>query len=148
MKPNLLTLALAGALCAGLLTSTAADKKHLGGPKGGRLLEKTEPKAEFYLEKDRTVTITFYDSALKPVPVADQVVTVIADVKDGKQTVKFEKKGGVLVSNGKLPEGEGYNLVVQFKQTPDAKPQNFRFKLETPICGGCKRAEYACVCDE
>jgi hypothetical protein len=26
-------------------------KKQLGGPKGGRLLEKTEPKAEFYVEK-------------------------------------------------------------------------------------------------
>jgi hypothetical protein len=42
-------------------------KKHLGGPKGGRLLDKTEPKAEFFLEKDHTVTITFYDAALKPV---------------------------------------------------------------------------------
>lgn len=52
---------------AGLITLNAADKKHLGGPKGGRLLEKTEPKAEFFLEKDHTATITFYDAALKPV---------------------------------------------------------------------------------
>jgi hypothetical protein len=33
--------------CAGLLMLNAAGKKHLGGPKGGRFLEKTEPKAEF-----------------------------------------------------------------------------------------------------
>ena len=58
-------------------------------------------------------------------------MTVIADAKGGKATVEFEKKGDVLVSKTKLPEGDGYNLVVQFKQTADAKPQNFRFKLET-----------------
>ena len=148
MKTSLKLVALAGVLCAGLLTLNAADKKHLGGPKGGRLLEKTEPKAEFYVEKDHTVSITFYDAALKSVPAAAQSVTVIADGKDGKARVEFEKKGDVLVSKSKLPEGDGYNLVVQFKQTADAKPQNFRFKLETHACGGCKRAEYACTCDE
>ncbi|MFN7140206.1 MAG: hypothetical protein ACK4UN_12800, partial [Limisphaerales bacterium] len=141
-------LLLAGALCVGLFTLNAADKKHLGGPKGGRLLEKTEPKAEFYLEKDKTATITFYDANLKPVPAKDQAVTVIADAKGGKKSVEFEKKGDVLVSKTKLPEGDDYNVVVQLKQTADAKPQNFRFKLETYECGGCKRAEYACTCDE
>ena len=148
MKTSLKLLALAGVLCAGLLTLNAADKKHLGGPKAGRLLEKTEPKAEFFLEKDHTVTITFYDATLKPVVAGGQVVAVIADAKDGKATVAFEKKGDVLVSKTKLPEGDGYNLVVQFKQTADAKPQNFRFKLETHPCATCKRAEYACICDE
>ena len=148
MKTSIKLLTLAGVLCAGLLTLHAADKKHLGGPKGGRLLEKTEPKAEFFLEKDHSVTVTFYDAALKPVAVGAQTVTVIADAKDGKATIEFEKKGDVLVSKSKLPEGDGYNVVVQFKQTADAKPQNFRFKLDTHICGECKRAEYACICDE
>jgi hypothetical protein len=148
MKTSLKLLTLAGVLCAGLVTMNAADKKHLGGPKGGRLLEKTEPKAEFYLEKDHTATITFYDAALKPVPATTQNVTIIADSKTGKKTVEFEKKGDVLVSKTKLPEGDGYNLVVQFKQTASAKPQNQRFKLETLTCGGCQRAEYACTCDE
>ena len=148
MNTSLKLLTLAGVLCAGILTVNAADKKLLGGPKGGRLLEKTEPKAEFLLEKDHTVTITFYDAALKPVAAVAQAVTVIADAKDGKATVEFEKKGDVLVSKTKLPEGDGYNLVVQFKQAADAKPQNFRFKLETAPCAGCKRAEYACTCDE
>jgi hypothetical protein len=129
-----------------LLTLDAAGKKEFGGPKGGRLLEKTEPKAEFFVEKDRTVTVTFYDDKLQPVPAGNQVVTLIADAKDGKTTVEFEKKGDVLMSKTKLPEGDGYNVVVQFKQATDAKPQNFRFKLDTHICGECKRAEYACIC--
>lgn len=148
MKTALHIITAAAVLCMGLLTASAADKKHLGGPKGGRLLEKTEPKAEFFLEKDHTATITFYDAALKPVPAATQSVTVVADAKDGKKTIEFEKKGDVLVSKTKLPEGDGYNLVVQFKQAAEAKPQNFRFKLETHTCGGCKRAEYSCICAE
>ena len=148
MKTSLRLLTLAGVFCAGLLTLHAADKKHLGGPKGGRLLEKTEPKVEFYLEKDHSITIAFYDAALKPVAVGAQAVTVIADGKDGKAIVEFAKKGDVLVSKTNLPEGDGYNVVVQFKQTTDAKPQNFRFRLETHTCAGCKRAEYACICDE
>ena len=93
MNTSLKLLALAGVLCAGLLSLDAADKKHLGGPKGGRLLEKTDPKAEFL-------------------------------------------------------KGDGYNIVVQFKPTPSAKPQNIRFKLETHTCAGCNRAEYGCICDE
>jgi len=148
MKAPLKLLTLAGVLCAGLLTLNAADRKPLGGPKGGRFLEKTEPKAEFYLEKDHGATITFYDAALKPVTVSAQTVTVIADAKGGKKSVEFEKKGDVLVSKTKLPEADGYNVVVQFKQTAEAKPQNFRFKLETHACAACKRAEYACTCNE
>lgn len=147
MKTSLKLLTLAALLCTGL-SSSAADNKVLAGPKGGRLLEKTEPQAEFYLEKDRSVTITFYDPALKPVPATTQSVTVIAEAKTGKQTIAFEKKGDVLVSKTPLPEGEGYNVVVQLRQNAEAKPQNLRFKLETYECSGCKRTEYACVCHE
>jgi hypothetical protein len=146
MKTNKLFLTVAAALCGGLIMIHAAEKE--GGPKGGRLLEKTSPKAEFFVKKDKTVTINFYDSTLKPVPAAEQSVTVIADAKEGKQRIEFEKKGDSLVSKTKLPEGDGYNVVVQFKQTSDAKPQNYRFKYDTSTCGKCKRAEYACICDE
>src|SRR6266404_3494236 len=139
MKTKMQNILIAGVLLAGLSVAGAADKKHLGGPKGGRLLEKTEPKAEFYVEKDHTVTVTFYDASLKSVPAADQNVTLIADTKGGKTKVEFERKGDVLASKGKLPESNGYNVVVQFKQTADAKPQNFRFKLDTHTCASCKR---------
>lgn len=147
MKTNLRLFTLAVALCASLFTATAADKPaHLAGPKGGRILDKTTPHAEFVIEKDRSVTINFYNAELKPVAATTQTVTVIATAKDAKTTITFEQKSDSLVSKTKLPDGEGYNLVVQFKQTAEAKPQNFRFKLETYTCGGCKRAEYACVC--
>lgn len=148
MNTSIKLLTLAGALCAALLTLNAADQKAPEGPKGGRLLEKTEPKAEFFVEKDHTVTITFYDAALKPVAVAAQTVTVIAEAKDEKKTVEFEKKGDVLVSKSKLPAGGGYNVIVQLKASAEARPQNFRFELDLHTCGGCKRAEYACTYHE
>lgn len=151
MKTSIRILTLAVAICAALaLPATAADKhdhKHKATPKGGRLLDKTEPHAEFVVEKDRSVTINFYNDDMKPVAATTQNVTVVADAKSGKETLQFEKKGDSLMSKTKLPEGEGYNVVVQFKQTADAKPVNLRFKLEMHTCGECKRAEYACICD-
>src|SRR5262245_24200185 len=148
MKCNLRILTLAATFCAALaFPASAADAKPKATPKGGRLLEKTAPAAEFVLEKDRTATINFYSNDMKPVAATSQNVTLQADAKDGKIKIEFEKKGDSLVSKTKLPEGEGYNVVVQFKQTAEAKPQNFRFKLETHTCGGCNRAEYACTCD-
>jgi len=149
MKPIETILSLAAALFVGLaLAANAADKKQPGGPKGGRLLEKTAPHAEFVVEQERTVTINFYTHDLKPVAATTQTVTVQADAKDGKAKLEFEKKGDVLVSKSKLPEGDGYNVVVQFKQTAEAKPQNLRFKLDMHTCGECSRAEYACICHE
>lgn len=140
-------IALAGVLCAGLFTATAAEKIE-AGPKGGRLLEKTTPRAEFFVEKDRTVSIRFYDASLKPVAAGEQTVTAVADAKSGKQKLEFEKKGDLLVSKSKLPEGDGYTVVVQLAAKAGAKPQNFRIKYDESTCGGCKRIEYACTCHE
>src|SRR5690606_2590158 len=135
MKIHMHAVAVVFLLCLGLVSSaSAADKSALGGPKGGRFLEKTQPKAEFFVEKDRTVSINFYDASNRPVSAGAQVVKVIADAPSGKQTLEFEKKGDVLVSKTKLPEGDGYPLVVQFKEKADSKPQNIRFKLETHTC--------------
>lgn len=117
----------------------------VGGPKGGRILEHTEPRAEFFLEKDRTATITFYDKELKQVPAEGQSVVANVEKEGVKTKIEFEKKGDVLVSKELFPEGSP-NLAIQFKQTADAKPSNFRFPLEEEICGECKRAEYACIC--
>ena len=139
---------LAGAVCAGLAGAAIAEPKLKAGPRGGRLLEKTNPEAEFFVEKNRTISIMFYDSGGKPVPAAGQEAVAIVDVSGEKRKIEFEAKDMTLVSKAPLPEGEGHNVVVQLKQAPDAKPQNFRFKLDTSICGGCHRAEYACNCHD
>lgn len=128
--------------------SQAHAEKITPGPKGGRLLENENPRAEFFVEKDKTVTITFYDKDLKPVSPGEQIVTAIAEAKNGKTKIEFEKKGDSLVSKAPLPEGNDYNVVVQLRSKADAKPQNFRTKYNMTACGKCKRPEYACSCDE
>ena len=144
MKRMILALALT--VTAGV-TSVWAEKI-VGGPKGGRLLEAEGLKAEFFVEKDKTVNVTFYDESLKKVPVTTQSVAAIAEAPTGKTTIEFEKKNDELVSTQTLPEGDGYTVVVRIKATDDSTPKNFRIPLETHTCGECGRAEYACTCDE
>lgn len=135
------------AILALTLTPAFADKNVKAGPRKGVLLG-TSPSAEFFVEKDRTVSIAFYDAALKAESPAAQVVTATAEAPSGKAKIEFEKKGNLLVSKSPLPEGEGYQVVLQVKETADAKAKNFRIKLLTHTCKGCSNPEYACTCDE
>jgi hypothetical protein len=130
-------------------TGTAlAENTVKAGPRKGRLLEVEKEKAEFFVEKDRTISIAFYDAEMKTKPAADQVVTANAEAPTGKVKLEFEKKGDLLVSKSPLPEGEHYTVVVQVKSGADAKPKNFRIKLDLSTCAGCSNPEYACTCDE
>jgi len=130
------------------MTLAQASEKVTAGAKGGRLLENDSPRAEFFVEKDRTVSLTFYDTNMKPVPVQEQSATAIAETKDGKKKIEFEKKGDILVSKSPLPKGDGYNVVLQLKQNADAKPKNFRIPLNMSICSKCHHPEYACTCGD
>ena len=138
---SLLTLALA-------VTPALADASVKAGPRKGRVLEMEAKNAEFFVEKDRTVSIAFYDAAMKAQPATTEIVTATAEAPTGKVKLEFEKKGDLLVSKTPLPEGEHYTVVVQVKATADAKPKNFRVPLDLSICKGCSNAEYACICDE
>lgn len=142
-------------MALGLTFAQADDKnkdhehdKVVAGPMGGRLLETKPARAEFFVQKDRKVAITFYDKNLKPIAPKDQVVNVIAEPKSGKAKLQLEKQGDSLISKTALPEGDGYNIVVQVRENAEAKPKNFRIHFEDYECGGCKRVEYACTCDE
>lgn len=129
-----------------LLPNNGFAEKQIAGPNGGKLLENEAPRAEFLIEKDHTVTINFFDEALKPVPAGDQVVVANAESKSGKVKLEFEKKGSALKSKSSLPPGDGYTIVVQVRKTVSSAPQNFRIKYDAHICGECKLQEYACVC--
>lgn len=129
------------------VTLNAAEKVE-AGPRGGRLLQADSPRPEFFVEKDRKVSIAFYDANQKQVPAGDQTITAVAEAKGGKAKLEFEKKGDLLVSKTSLPEGNGYTVVVQYKPSGDARPKNFRIPLNMETCSGCKRAEYACTCHD
>jgi hypothetical protein len=136
------------------IASTAfAEKEHshdkpIPGPKGGRILEVEGGHAEFFVQPDNKVSITFYDSEMKPAAPDEQVVKVVAEAPSGKTTLDFEKSGDAFVSSSARPEGEGYRIVLQIKPTSDAKAQNFRIEYHTEICGECNHPEYACICPD
>jgi hypothetical protein len=139
------------ALASVLLTGVALageSAKIIPGPKGGKMLTKTAPHAEFFVEKDRKVSVIFYGADLKPVAPTEQVVAVIAEAKDGKVKLDMEKKPGGFVSKQPLPEGNKYQVVVQIREKADAKPVNYRLLFNSEECAECKRPEYACTCDD
>jgi hypothetical protein len=129
-------------------TSGFADTKVKAGPRKGLLLDLGGKQAEFFVEKDHSISIAVYDAALKAQPASTEVITATAEAPSGKVKIEFEKKGDLLVSKTKLPEGEGYQVVLQAKSTPEAKTKNFRIKLQLHTCEKCGNPEYACTCDE
>jgi len=146
MKTPLQILAIASLALAPV--PALADAKAKAGPHHGRILELEGVNAEFVVEKDRTISIAFYDAAGKQRPASVQVITATAEAPGGKARLEFEKKGDLLVSKAPLPAGEGYQVVVQAKSSADAKSKNFRIKLDLQECGKCHNPEYACICDE
>jgi hypothetical protein len=55
-----------------------------------------------------------------------------------------EAKDGKVLFTAKLPEEEGYQVVVLFLPSPNAE-KNFRIELQSHICGSppCANLEYA-----
>jgi hypothetical protein len=130
-----------------IATEEKHDHKVIAGPKGGKILESTPLHAEFFVQADKKVSVTFYNESMKPAAPTTQEVKVIAEAKTGKATLEFEKTGDGFLSKTVLPDGDGYRVVVQIKNEAAAKPQNYRVDFHTELCKECKRAEYACTCD-
>jgi len=135
-------------LAALVLSASAVVAKPIVGPKGGRILTEDAPHVEFLMDANRYVVISFYDADLKAVPVGEQVAVVMAEAPSGKVKLELVMQDGSLISTARLPAGEGYRIVVQIRADPSAKPVNHRFEFHSEVCGGCDRAEYACVCDD
>lgn len=138
---------LAIAVLALTASAVALFAKPIPGPKGGRIITTAAPYAEFFVDQDRFVVVSFYDQDLKPLAPSGQVVTAIVEAKSGKVNLTFAEKNGTLVSTGKLPQGDDYNVVLQVKDNAAARPKNYRVLYHDEVCAECKRAEYACVCE-
>lgn len=141
MKATILAIALTLAFAA----SHAGGKKPVT-PNAGRLIDKVEPKLEFFVTKDRRVEITPLDASNKPIATGAQVVTVIAGERSNPTKLALAAKDGKFTSEGKLPAGNDFPVVVQIKANPDAKTVNEKFNLNLEPCPDCKVPEYACVC--
>lgn len=135
-------------LTVALTASALAAGPSVAGPKGGRLLDTTPLRAEFFITPERRVEVTFYDAALQPTAPAAQVVSITAEPRTGRTAVALAKTDSGYASSAPLPESaEPYRVVVQVREAPGAKPQNFRVDLNLAECAECQRAEYACTCE-
>jgi hypothetical protein len=129
------------------LPVAAFSAKPIPGPKGGRIVTTEAPHVEFLVAPDRAVVVSFYDKELKPVAASGQMVSAVAETASGKVALAFAARDGALVSTKPLPEGDGYRVVLQVRDSAQARPKNYRVDFHDETCGECKRAEYACICE-
>jgi len=105
-----------------------------------------EPHAEFLVTDDRKVQITFVNDDLKPVPLAEQSISVIAGDRSSPTSLSFAKSGDVLVSDKVLPGGNDFPVIVQIKTDASAETVREKFNLNLVDCPTCDYKEYACTC--
>jgi hypothetical protein len=143
MKTAPFLLAFALIASAGLITA----EKATAGPRGGRLLDATPQRAEFFVTKERRLEITFLDAARRPVAPGEREVLVTAELPAGRTPIALAKTATGFASSAPCPAAaESARVVVQIREKPGARPQNFRLDLKLETCGECKLAEYACIC--
>lgn len=133
-------------LCGNILHAENANKT-IKGPKGGKVLSVDNVRAEFFVNPEHKVEVSFYDQQMKPMAITEQKVNVIAEAKSGKSKLEMERNGETFISKSALPEGDGYTIVVQIFPKVDSRPNNFRITYHDEICKECKMAEYACICE-
>lgn len=143
MKMRILTLV--AVLLLGLTRAFAHGGVELG-PNGGRIVEfsKDETMHGEVLLKDGKFTVALLDKAMKPVELKDQSLTVSGGSRSNPEKPTVTKENGRFVFTAL--KGNEYELVLRFRESPDAKVITARFTYDAAICDGCKNAEWLCKC--
>jgi hypothetical protein len=134
------------ATCSIALAADTHDHKSVAGPNGGRIIDIESGHAEFFVQPDRKVRVTLLGEDGKAIAPAEQKISAVAEAPAGKTKLAFAIADGAFVSDAALPDGDNYRIVLQFRTTAEAKPQNTRIDYNTAICSECKQVEYACTC--
>jgi hypothetical protein len=138
MKTKLILLSLIASL------SFAHEGVELG-PNKGRILEfsKNETMHGEVIVKGDKFHIALLDKDLKAVAMSEQTLTAITGERDRpvKLVVEKDAKGFVVPV---VKAGEW--LILQYKNSPDAKAITARLEYNTSTCEECKKAEWLCEC--
>lgn len=138
MKTKLLLLSL-------ITTLTFAHEGVELGPNKGRILEfsKNETMHGEVTVKGDKFHIAVLDKDMKPVVMDKQTLTATTGERDKpvKLTVEKDAKGFVvpLVKAGEW-------LILQYKNSPDAKVITARLAYNTAVCEKCSKVEWLCEC--
>jgi hypothetical protein len=138
-------------LTALLLAATASFAlAHEGielGPNKGRILEfsTNETMHGEVTEKDGKLHIALLDKDMKPVKVEAQSIAATAGTRS--KPVKLEVIKSADAFTVPTP-GEGEWLIIQYKESLDAKTIIARLHYDTKQCAPCKSPEWRCACDD
>jgi hypothetical protein len=138
---------LTGLLLAATASFALAHEGIELGPNKGRVLEfsKNETMHGEVTEKDGKLHIVLLDKDMKPVKVDAQslVATAGSRAKPVKLEVTKTESGFILP----LP-GAGEWLILQYKDSADAKAITARLHYDTSNCAPCKSPEWRCACGD
>jgi hypothetical protein len=115
------------------------------GPNGGRILEfsKDETMHGELILKDGKFHIGVLDKDMKPVAIADQLLTATTGDRSSPHKLEVTKTDkGFFVPVVK----PGDWLILQFKLDGKAKPITARIEYNTTVCSECKNDEWMCKC--
>jgi hypothetical protein len=117
------------------------------GPNGGRILEfsKNETMHGEVTIKGGKFHIAVLDKDMKSVKVDKQVLTATGGTREKPEKLAVEKTDNGFIVPLVKP---GQWLIVQYKETPNAKAITARFEYDTSICSKCKAEEWICKCEQ
>ena len=115
------------------------------GPNNGRIVEfsKNESMHGEVTVKDGQLHIAILDKDMKPAKMDKQSLTATGGMREKPEKLAVEKDAsGFIVPLVK----EKQWLILQYKETPDAKAITARFEDETKPCPECKKGGWLCAC--
>ena len=144
MKSTLLKLILAITLAA--IPSAFAHQDIKIGPNGGRIFaleSKNIPQMEVGT-KDGKFVIHLLDSAGRPLPIGERILTVTAGARSKPETLVVERGERTFIAA--IPKGDEFPVVFQLRETKGAKALTARMNYDGKTCGECKKPEWLCSC--
>jgi hypothetical protein len=115
------------------------------GPNKGRILEfsTNETMHGEVTEKDGKLIIAVLDKDMKPVAIAAQELTATAGTRD--KPVKIDVAKDAAAFTIAAPK-TGEWIIIQYKETADAKAITARLHYDTKVCAPCSNPEWRCAC--
>lgn len=117
------------------------------GPNKGRILEFSTNESmhgELTKKEDGKLHIALLDKDMKPVKVETQTLTATAGSRQKPVTLEVTKDADGFT----LTEpGAGEWLIVQYKNSDDAKTITARVHYDTKVCKTCESPEWLCSCE-
>jgi hypothetical protein len=127
------TLAIAILSLAFITSLSLAHEAVTIGPNGGRVIyvdSPTIPNVEIIVNKTGQAEISLLDKDRKPITLSTQSMIVTAGPRSQAAKLNIEAKGSHFLTD-KVPDGAPYTIIIQLRESPDAKAHTLRLNYDT-----------------